>query len=80
MVAWTMMVVVEVVRRSKILGGTTMGLLGELDVACEEKRRIHDFKLFLLRNSWGELPFATMRKPMGGVICRGGDHESVVQC
>lgn len=55
-----------------------MGLLGELDMGYEEKRRIHDFELFLLSSSWEELLFAKMRKTMGTVVmvCRGGDHES----
>ena len=32
--------------------------LGELDMGYEEKRRIHDFKLFLLSSSWEELLLA----------------------
>lgn len=51
-----------------------IGLLGELDVGYEEKR---NFKLFLLRNSWKELPFAEIIKIMGevGLVCMGGGQE-----
>lgn len=57
------------------------GLLGELDVGYEEKRRMCNFELFLLRNSWKELPFAEIIKIMGevGLVCMGGGHERGVQ-
>lgn len=55
-----------------------IGLLGELDVGYEEKR---NFKLFLLRNSWKELPFDEIIKIMGevGLVCMGGGQERGVQ-
>lgn len=42
------------------------GVFGELDMGCEEKRRIDDIKVFHLSDYGVELPFARMKKNMGG--------------
>lgn len=50
-----------------------------MDVGYEEKRKINDFKVFHLNISRVELPFARMRKTMGGVGsgCKEGGYEAV---